>query len=149
MGVSVRQKDDSWYIFIRHAGDRAAQKYGSEEEAQDVAKAVRHAIALGHFDIAALKKQRQPAEEEKKPDVPTLKKFFEDTVSPLWEASLAKATFTRYEGSFRLHSLPAIGELRLDELMRDRIKSFVVSLLQKTAPKRTHGEERQAEEFER
>ena len=46
--VSVRQqkRDGRWYVWIRHAGERAAKRYDSEEEAIDVAKAVRQAILL-------------------------------------------------------------------------------------------------------
>src|SRR5262249_55287577 len=83
-----------------------------------------------------------------KPNVPTLGKFFDETMSPLWEASLAKATYSRYELSFRLHIKPVLGEVCLDELTREQAKELVVALLQKNANKRTYAEDRQVEEPE-
>ena len=58
MGVNVRAKNGKWDIFVRHHGDRAAQQFVNEDEANTVAAAVRNAIALGQFDIAAMKNRR-------------------------------------------------------------------------------------------
>src|SRR5438105_4420234 len=140
MGVSVREKvkeSGEWYVFIRHNGDRAARKYESQEEADEVARAVRHAITLGQFDIAALRKQRESAEE--KPTTSTLKDFFEKTVSPLWSKSrsLSNNTSDRYDSSFRIHILPALGEVPIHKIDRERIKDFVISLCNKNAERRS------------
>src|SRR5437016_4540648 len=100
MGVSVRRKDEHFYIFIRHRGERAAHKYASEDEANAVAAAVRHAIALGQFDISQLK-ARAKKEEQPEPDKPkTLRTYYEETVQPLWDGSLSRNTFKSYDGSF-------------------------------------------------
>jgi len=149
MGVSVRQqkRDGKWYLYVRHAGERESRKFGTEEEANAVAAAVRHKIALGEYVAAG--KREEPAGKEETAQLPTLKEFFDKTMAPLWESTLAPGTYARYETSFRVHILPVLGELPLNEFTRDRIKKFVVSLLQKCAPKRSHGEERQAEEIER
>lgn len=149
MGVSVRQqkRDGKWYLFVRHAGERESRKYKTEEEANAIAAAVRHKIALGEYVVN--RPEHSAPEEPAAARLPTLKEFFDKTMSPLWESTLAPATYTRYETSFRVHIIPAIGETVLDEFTRDQVKKFVVSLLRKTAPKRTHGEERQAEEIER
>src|SRR5689334_14170100 len=143
MGVSVRQKDGNWYTFTRVNGERVAQKFKSQEEAEDVAKAIRNAIALGQFDIAALKKKRVEAEEERPPV--TLKEYYEKTVQPLWEGSLSRNTYLSYDGSFRVHILPALGCHPLSEVSRDRIKRFVAELRKKpvtTSTKKTESEEK-------
>jgi hypothetical protein len=75
--------------------------------------------------------KKKPAEE--KAVSQTLSEFFDKTMSPFWEASLASATFSRYELSYRLHIKPVLGDMHLNTLDRDRVKTFVVSLLQKTA----------------
>src|SRR5688572_8610266 len=149
MGVSVRQqkRDGRWYVWVRYAGDRAAKKFDSEEEAKDVAKAVRNKIALGEFDIAALKAARTP--ESEVPPEPTLAEFYKDTVAPLWSASISNNTFDRYETSFRLHINPELGDLSLSEVTRDRLKSFVVSLTKKNAIKRSRTEEGMKKEADR
>src|SRR5262249_46961891 len=118
MGVSVRIKDGHPYVFIRYRGERAAQKYETQEEAELVAAAVRHAMTLGQFDISAMKSRREEPKEEK-PQTPTLAGFFDNTMSPLWKASLAAGTFSRYEVSFRLHVRPVLGDVSLGDLTRD------------------------------
>lgn len=153
MGVSIRDKnkDDVWWVFVRHAGQRVSEMVGTEADAIAARKEIEQDIRRGKYDIAAVKAARAPVEktEEEKPKVPTLSEFFDKTMSPFWEASLSPGTFSRYELSFRLHIRPVIGNVSISEFTRDQAKDFVVSLLQKTAAKRTHGEERRAEETER
>ena len=99
-----------------------------KEHALETQKAVVTAMAAGQFDLAAIRKPREQ-HEESKPKSPTLKEFFDDTMTPLWQASLARKTYVRYEGSFRLYIEPELGALHVDEITRDRVKAFVVSLL--------------------
>src|SRR5688572_28944933 len=129
MGVSVRQqkRDGKWYLYIRHAGERASKRYDTEEAANAVAAAVRYKIGLGEFDIAAVKHQ---AKEDVGPSL-TLEQFYNDTVLPCWEGSLSRATYLSYEGSFRVHILPELGELALIDVTRDRIKLLLTKLRKK------------------
>ncbi len=147
MGVAVREKQNGsgiYWLFIRHAGERVSQLVGDKETAEDAKKEILKEIRLGRFDIAAMKAARMKEKEEEKPRVPTPAAFFDDTMSPLWEASLARATFSRYEQSFRLHIRPTLGDVSLKELTREQAKELVVMLLQKNASKRTHCDDRQA-----
>src|SRR5262249_25636764 len=140
MGVAVREKQNGsgiYWLFIRHAGERVSQLVGDKETAEDAKTEILKEIRLGRFDIAAMKAARAKEKEDEKPSGPTLTKFFDETMSPLWEASLAKATYSRYELSFRLHIKPVLGGVRLDELTREQAKELVVTLLQKDANKRT------------
>ena len=88
-------------------------------------------------------------EENSTSTTPTLKEFFDQTMTPLWEASLATNSVKRYDRSFRLHILPVLGEAHLEKLTRDRVKEFVISLLRKNAEKRACSEEKQKDEAER
>jgi integrase len=139
---------NAWFVFIRHRGERAAKKCLDEQHAHDTQKAVMTAITAGQFDISALKASRAPEKKESEV-VPTLKSFFEETMNPLWEASLVRSTSQRYELCFRIHILPELGDLLITKLSRDRVKKFVALLMKKPAMKRTHSEKAQAEEPER
>jgi integrase len=141
MGVSVRQKGSDWYIFVRHHGERAAQKCVDQQHAEDVQKAVKTAISSGQFDISKVQRKREEAAAAAKPEsAPTLAAFFDKTMSPFWKATQTPATFTRYESAFRLHIRPALGDIPLTQLTRDQTKDFVIELLQKEAVKRTETE---------
>jgi integrase len=130
VGVSVRQKNGEWFLFIRHTGERAAKKCKDQEEAESVAKAVRTAITLGQFDIAALKSARHT--EEEKPTIVTLQEYYDKTLQPQWEASLSRSTSSGYDTGFRVHILPELGAFTLDKITRDVAKKFVVGLLTKS-----------------
>jgi len=48
MGVSVRKKDGSWYVFVNHNGHRKAKKIGdSRVAAVQVKKALEAKLSLG------------------------------------------------------------------------------------------------------
>ena len=97
MGVAIREKQKGsniYWLFIRHAGERVSQLVGDKETAEDAAKDIRKEIRTGRFDIAAMRAARAPSVVEEKPAVPTLQEFFDQTMSPFWEASLAKATYS-------------------------------------------------------
>jgi integrase len=139
MGVSVRQqaRDGEWYIHIRHNGERHAQKCTSEDHAKKTQEAVLTAIAAGQFDIAALRKK--PVED--KTAALTLSEYYKKTLQPLWEGSLSRNTYLSYDGSFRVHILPALGSLSITELTRECVKQFVAELRKKPAilPKKEEG----------
>ena len=135
MGVSVREKSkdsNEWWIFIRHAGERAAQKIGDKDTAEQVKAEILKEIRTGRFDIAALKASRAMEIEKQEEEKPlTLRDYFEKTIQPLWEGSLSRNTFLSYGGSFRVHILPTLGDLALSDITRDRVKKFVAELRKK------------------
>ena len=136
MGVSVREKragSGDFYVYVRHAGERVAFKYDSEDEAQAVAHAFRQEIALGRLDLTSLKKRREVAQAEHAAAV-TLRDYFTDTLRPQWETT--RNTASSYATSFRVHILPVLGDLPLTEISRPRVKAFVVSLLGKQVMKK-------------
>jgi integrase len=131
MGVSVREKikgSGDYWIFIRHAGLRVSQYVGEQDVAEDAAVEIRKEIRTGRFDIAALKAARAPAVLTQ-----TLKEFFDDTVSPMWEKSkaLKPKTAARYDSSFRTHVLPALGDIPIQKIDSQCVKDFLISLCDK------------------
>lgn len=138
MGVSVRQqkRDGRWYVYFRHRGERASQKFETEEEARAVAQAVRHAITLGQFDIAALKQRREPAPEPSK--APTLAEYFETTFKPIYlESAVASSTGATYTNVFKNHITPALGPLHLDKITHNDMEEFVSNLVKKQLARAT------------
>src|SRR5262245_41440511 len=125
MGVSVYQqkRDSTWYVRIRHRGDRAAQKFATEEEARTVAAAARAAITLGQFDIAAMRARRETAEE--KPATPTLTEYFKTFENEYLLAGVRASTREAYRGAFDRHIIPALGDKPIDAITRSDVKSFV------------------------
>lgn len=47
MGVRVREKDGSWWVFIHHKGKRKAKKVGDRRAAEEVARKLQARFALG------------------------------------------------------------------------------------------------------
>ena len=134
MGVSVRPKKGTskFYIHVRHAGQRIAFKYDSEEEAQAVAFEFRKNVFLLNAQIEAAKHKRELQDKPAAAPALTLRQYFEKTVQPLWEGSLSRNTYLSYNGSFKVHILPALGDFALTDINRDRIKKFVAELRKKT-----------------
>src|SRR5439155_6873882 len=110
-----KKKDGVWWVFVRHAGQRISEQVGSEEDAIEAKKEIEQDIRRGKYDIAAVKAARAsaPTPKEEKPAVATLKEYFEKTVRPLWEGSLSHNAYLSYDGSFRVHILPVLGDLPL------------------------------------
>src|SRR5262249_2928977 len=125
MGVAIREKQKGsgiYWLFIRHAGERVSQMVGDKETAEDAKKEILREIRLGRFDIAAMKAARATEKPVETTEVLTLRDYYDKTVEPLWEGALSRNTHLSYDGSFRVHILPALGDLALSELTRDRVK---------------------------
>jgi integrase len=125
MGVKVREKDkDSgiWWVFINYKGKRSSRQIGTKKAADKVKEHIEARLKLG-----------QDALPKEKPSSPTLKAYwqgFEDTYLPL---VVCENTMASYRQSFRIHILPELGNLRIDEITRDQVKAFIAKLTQKLA----------------
>jgi Phage integrase, N-terminal SAM-like domain len=64
-----------------------------------------------------------------------LRDYYEKTVRALWKGSLGHNAYLSYDSSFRVHILPALGDVGLADLTRDRVKKFVAELRKKTVAK--------------
>jgi integrase len=123
MGVKIREKQKGsgvWWLFINYKGKRTSRQIGKKAAAE---KAMEHAQARLKLGQDALPKE--------KPAVPTLQTYwnrFEETYLPSGVRESKKESYTR---SFNNHILRELGNVRLDELTREKIKAFVASLVQK------------------
>src|SRR5215471_15525254 len=119
MGVKIREKvkgSGVWWMFISYKGKRTSRLIGTQKAA---IKAMEHAQARLKLGQAALPKEKPPA--------PTLKQFweaFEETYLPL---GVRENTMESYKRSFRVHILPELGGIPIDEISRDRLKGFVAT----------------------
>jgi integrase len=106
--------------FRHHNGKRTSRQVGTLKAATKVQEQIEARLKLGED---ALPKEM--------PSSPTLQHFwqsFEETYLPL---GVRESTMQSYRQCFRIHILPEIGNLRLDEVTRDRVKQFVSTLVQK------------------
>ena len=115
---------------MRHAGRRIAQHVGDKETAELVRGDMLQEIRTGRFSIKAMKAARAP--EVKREEGLTLRQYYEQTIRPQWEGSLSRNTFKSFDGSFRVHILPPLGDITLIDIARDRVKKFVADLRKKT-----------------
>jgi integrase len=137
MGVKIRFAYGGWYIFVNHQGERAAVKCVDEQHAIHTQKAVQSAIAAGQLDITRLQRKRKEPKEEK-PSVPTLERYYEDIFRPVYlDSAVAQSTAAAYKNNFKMHMIPGLGQLRLDEIGHDRIEEFVSDLVKKGLAKAT------------
>ena len=60
MGVRVRQKDSTWWVFINHQGKRKAKKIGDRNAALEVARKLEARLALGNLSIQDEFSERPP-----------------------------------------------------------------------------------------
>jgi len=133
MGASVRYAYGGWYVFIRHRGERAAQKCVDEQHALDTQKAVLTAMTAGQFDIAALKKKPETPKEE---TIATVKEYYEHTFLPVYvESAVASSTRANYASNFKTHITPALGAIPLNKIGHDKMEEFVSDLVKKNLAK--------------
>jgi len=149
MGVAVREKQTGsgiYWLFIRHAGERVSQMVGDKETAEDAAKDIRKDIWRGKFDIAAMKAARAKEKRDEKPNIPTLKEYFDRFERDSLALAVGESTQDVYSNAFNRHLIPttipespeledspvkAFGEFRLSEISRAHIKVLINALLRK------------------
>jgi integrase len=123
MGVRIREKvkdSGTWWLFINYKGKRTSRQIGTKKAAE---KAMEHAQARLKLGQDALPKE--------KPQSPTLETYWKDLEKTYLPAGIRESTIDSYKRNFNKHILPELGSVRLDELTREKIKSFVASLTQK------------------
>ena len=127
MGVKVREKitgSDEWWVFINHGGRRTSRKVGSEKAALEVAKHIEAKLTLGEAFLR-----------EKKPPAPKLVDYYERFKSRHMKTAIKESSYIVYESAFRLHTLPELGRLRLDQIDRERMEDFIAVLMEKDLAK--------------
>jgi integrase len=111
MGVRVKEKDGSWWVFINHQAKRKAKKIGDRKTALDVAKRLRAALASGTFNL--------------KSEGPTLQEQAEKWLAMYARVHCEPSTVQNYELALRKHVLPVLGHRRLREITREDLQNLV------------------------
>jgi len=122
MGVKVREKvkgSGVWWVFVHQKGDRTSLRVGSKAAAKKAAREIEARLILG-----------QPIRTKEK-RAPTLERYYERFRDSYMETALRPSTRDSYETSFRVHILPELGKLRVDELDRVKMEEFVSGLVKK------------------
>ena len=115
-----------WYLVIDHKGQRKSKKVGpSKAKAEEVANIVRAHLLLGR---PLLGKEDQPA-------VPTLNECYKRFERMYMRTAIKESSYIVYESAFRVHTLPELGALRLDQINRDHIENFISVLMGKDLAK--------------
>jgi len=127
MGVRVREKIEGsgiFWIFINHGGRRTSRKVGSEKAALEVARKIQAKLTLGEAFLL-----------EKKPPLPTLSEYYERFKSRYMKTAIKESSYIVYESCFRLHTLPELGRLRLNQIDRERMEELISVLMKKDLAK--------------
>jgi len=121
MGVIVRQKvkgkGKPWWVFVSHGGKRTSRKVGDKKAAENVASGIRAKIRLGEFSF-----------EEEKP-VPTFKEYAKSWIEITVPATCKASTVRDYKDILRLHVLPGFGDLKITNITRGKVKTFLLEKL--------------------
>ncbi len=129
MGVTIRKKDGSWYVFVNHQGRRKAKRVGeSRAAAVQVKRALEARLSLsdvGVFDEA--EQQVMPA-------------FGEYT--DLWLKDYARmecksSTAGGYESVLNQYLRPKFAARRLTEIKRDDVKQLISDMIDKDLSRST------------
>ncbi len=126
MAVTIRQRpkgSGTWWIFINHQGKRKAKKIGKDKRlANEVAKKIEARLALGDLDL-----------EEK----PSFKKYADTWIKTTVPANCKPSSIKDYGDILRLHVLPAFGHLKVTDITRGQIKTFLFSKINEGKAKST------------
>ena len=121
MGVKVREKimgSGVWWVFINRQGERTSSMIGSEKAAEEVKETVEAQLKLGQY---VFPKYEKPVERQQ----PTVQEYFEKLKETYYQTSVRESTADKYETNFRVHILPSLGGLRLDEVTREHMENLV------------------------
>ena len=121
MGVVVREKVEGsgqWWVYTYYKGKRTAKKIGDKRTAAKFARAMREQLKLGELPRWVK-------------DVRRLEKLYPKFERIYMATAVKESTRCSYEMSFRVHILPELGGLRVDEISRARMEEFVALLVEK------------------
>jgi len=126
MGVKVREKireSGVWWVFVAHNGKRTSRKVGDKEAAEEVARKIQAKLTL---------EETLP---ERKPITPILSDYYLGFKDNYMATTLKYSSYLSYEAAFRLHILPKLGALHLDQMTRPKMEEFVAVLVNKNFSK--------------
>ncbi len=122
MGVTIRKKNGSWYVFVNHKGQRKAKCVGdSRASAVEVKRMLEAKLVLGDIGMFSQADSGSP-------------NF--SSYADLWLKDYARmeckpSTADGYEGVLRQYLRPKFGLKHMDEIRRSDIKSLIGELISK------------------
>ncbi len=116
MGVKVRKRRGTWWVFVSHQSRRKARKVGSREAAERVRREIEARLALGDFNLFS---------EDK---VLTFAEYSDRWLRQHAEVQCKDSTVYSYRQLLRLYLLPRFGQARLIQITREQIKDFLAGL---------------------
>jgi len=118
MGVKIFQWKGAWWLDINHKGRRKRKRIGVGEPGKKAAKAaaakIQAKLALGEFQL----------KEEK---VPTLREYAASWLKTYVAVACKPRTQELYEAMLRLHVLPELGDVLLNEISREQIRRLLAA----------------------
>src|SRR5262249_1132771 len=111
-----------FYVFVCHKGERCSEKAGTERRALKMKEAIEDEIKLGRFN-------------PKKQDAPRLEDYYNKFDREYLQSACEKNTQHSYEQNFLVPIIPVLGNLRLNEITRSKVKTFVSLLVSKKLAK--------------
>src|SRR5262249_51983821 len=70
--------------------------------------------------------------------IPTLEDYYKNVFLPVYlDSAIARSTAAAYRNNFKMHILPALGMIPLNEIEHDRMEAFVSGLVKKELAKAT------------
>ena len=122
MGVKVRERNDAWWVFINHHGQRKARRIGAgasgKKAAQQVAQQIQARLALGQ---AAFDSQSAGI---------TLDAYAETFLQRI-EHVRKPSTHESYQQTLSRDIKPVLGKLDLRAITREKVKALAMACLKK------------------
>lgn len=119
MGVKVREKPPGsgiYWVFVNHKGKRKSKQVGNKKLAEQVARGIEAKLVLGEFNLEA----------DDKPSTPTFGEYAKTFLKTYSALHHKQATIDSYKSILDNHLKPVFGKVRLDEMSRKGIKSFII-----------------------
>lgn len=115
-GITVRQRDGAWWVFVNHQGTRRAKRAGTKKDALRVARNAEKAILAGAFRV-------EP------PRAPLFRDYAKTCLQQHHRVNGIKdSTAEEYDKALRLYLLPAFGDRSLSAINRAAVRQFVAGL---------------------
>lgn len=128
MGVHVRKTKSGWLVEVYWKGTRGLRRFGndpeSERQSNRFAEKIRAVIEKGDpwmLEKMMTKTERKVTHETR---TPSIKQFSEKWLKEV-ELIVRPSTFSGYLGSMLNHIIPAMGDVRIDDVDYQVIKNFI------------------------
>ena len=113
MGVKVRYRRGTWWVYVDHQGRRRAKKVGDRSTATQVARAIRKRLLLGDLGTDGVTPEQ------------TLEAYTRAWLESA-KATLKASTLTFYGGALKNHVLPFLGRRQVSSIGRADCRELIV-----------------------